>query len=118
MLEIGSNPPSIMAQCHQCDNTFCKYAIFGDPQQTFEMHYNGLHGNTPLVWSCSIESRDIYNLESLVCEIGNCIGNHVIFCSTDCKEEHSPECDGCKERTHFSVIVDGQTYCKECAKCH
>jgi hypothetical protein len=105
-----------MAQCFQCEMSFCKYGVFGDPEQGIGLHYHGPHGQTPLIEACLIANTDVFNLEPLVCEIGNCVGNHVIFCSIECKEEHSPMCSGCKERTHTCVEVDSEIFCKECGE--
>ena len=116
ILEIGSNPPSIMGKCSQCSAGFCKYGIFGDPEQGIQQHYYGPHGQTDLIQACLIENNDVFELEPLVCEIGNCVGNHVIFCSLDCKDIHSPKCHSCEERIHSPIVKNSETFCKECAE--
>lgn len=95
--------PSLVMKCSAkgCPVDFCKYRLFEDADQKFELHLNGPHGPTPISESClMLGLRGDYDIGSLTCEIEGCVD--LGFCSSECKKSHCRYCKDCQEWFHVT----------------
>lgn len=119
LLAVGQN--KIVDTCFTCKNKFCKYGLLGDPNQNFELSFDGPKGPNPLYESCAMQlnGQDKVGLER-VCTLDACAKDPKVFCSQECFDHHSYECsyppkdrhhksycDKCKDYQMYDVLVVG-----------
>lgn len=106
--------PSLIMKCSakDCSIEFCKYRLFEDADQKFELHLDGPRGPTPVSECCLMSGlRSDYDTGSLTCEIEGCVD--LGFCSSECKKSHCRYCKDCLEWFH----VTEQTKKNRCPSC-
>lgn len=113
MLKFGSqNKPHILIKCTNiaCNAEFCKYRLFRDKDQLYELHVDGPFGQTPFAQCCIMQNLEHYDSSAMNCEVEGCTG--LAFCSPECKETHTRVCGVCF--TDFHVHEQSKKYCETC----
>lgn len=118
LLHFGSpREAKLMTFCQAdgCTVNFCKYRLFEDHDQKFDLHHDGPHGATPIARTCLMQHIDNDETGSLICEVKGCKGH--AFCSFECKKTHMRICGNARCRKAFHVTKKTYEEYPACPEC-